>query len=154
MGQKLRGILLEDPLEVVEAVSQSWEPVVGPDHWTHETGMELTIPEGWRGTRQEAPILEIEHTDLKVAVSIAEAAGPLETPNPWQLLRERHPCERFARTVRAAASEQGLTALTPQGAASHKKLAASRWAHRDTTTVYMSESSDFKMGGFKIWLKI
>lgn len=83
-------------LEVVEAVSQSWEPVVGPDHWTHETGMELTIPEGWRGTHQEAPILEIEHTDLKVAVTIAEAAGPLETPNPWQLLRERHPCERFA----------------------------------------------------------
>ena len=90
------GVLRPVKLEVLEAVPQSWEPVVGPDDWTHEAGLALAVPDGWRGTTQEDPILELEHTALKVGVWIMDASRFEAEATSWEMLRERHPCERFS----------------------------------------------------------
>ena len=97
-----RGALVLRPVkfEVVEATPQAWEPVVGPDHWNHLSGLEVTIPEGWRGTTQDDPALELQHTDGKVLVRITEAAGLTVDATAWSMLRERRPCERFAGSER------------------------------------------------------
>ncbi len=93
-----RGTLVLRPVkfEVVEATPQAWEPVVGPDHWVHFSGLEVTIPEGWRGATQDDPALELQHTDGKVSVRIVEAASLMLDVSTWSMLRERHSCERFA----------------------------------------------------------
>ena len=96
VGCRGGGVLRPIKLEVVEAVTQTWEPVVGPDDWTHETGLALAVPDGWRGTAQEDPFLEIEHPDANVGVRIMGVSNFEVEAVSWEMLRERRPCDRFS----------------------------------------------------------
>jgi hypothetical protein len=81
-------------LEVVEAVAQSWEPVVGPGLWTHESGFSLRVPSGWRGSSQADPLLELHHADTRVDVWVT--LNEAHSEEGWVALREPQSCARFA----------------------------------------------------------
>ena len=82
-------------LEVVEAVAQSWDPVVGPGLWSHEGVFSLRVPSGWRGSSQADPVLELHHADTRVDVWVTLNGGSAQ--EGWLPLREPQSCERFSQ---------------------------------------------------------